>query len=121
MLLDGWVCRSALQSAMLVAQHHRAAVKAWASSTAGGSSGSSVRQVALGQTYYADPLNLSPLSHMPYLFVADARRMLGDSSSEAGAEVGVAASSSALLLIRLACHAGSTLCQVQDPCHAGTA
>jgi hypothetical protein len=71
---------------MSVAQKHRAAVKAWASSSAGGGSGS-VRQVPLGQTYYADPLNLSPLSHMPYLFVAYARRMLADSGSEAGMEV----------------------------------
>lgn len=82
------LCRSALQTALSVVGKHRAAVKAWAGSTAGGSSGSSARQVPLGQTYYADPLNLSPLAHMPYLFVADARRMLGDSSSESGAEVG---------------------------------
>lgn len=72
---------------MSVAQKHRAAVKAWASSSAGGGSGSSARHVPLGQTYYADPLNLSPLSHMPYLFVAYARRMLADSGSEAGVEV----------------------------------
>jgi hypothetical protein len=76
--------RLSLQASLSVAQHHRAAVKAWASSAAGSSS---VRQVPLGQTYHADPLNLSPLSHMPYLFVACARRMLADSSSEAGTEV----------------------------------
>jgi hypothetical protein len=84
-LLCHLLCRSALQTAMSVAQQHRAAVKAWASSSARG--GSSARQVPLGQTYYADPLNLSPLSHMPYLFVAYARRMLADSGSEAGMEV----------------------------------
>lgn len=85
------LCRSALQTALSVAGKHSAAVKAWASSStagSGSSSGSSARQVPLGQTYYADPLNLSPLAHMPYLFVAYARRMLADSSSESGAEVG---------------------------------
>lgn len=69
---------------MSIVQHHRAAVKGWG---AGSSGSSSLRQPPLRQTYYADPLNLSPLPHMPYLFVACARRMLGDSSSEAGGEV----------------------------------
>jgi hypothetical protein len=69
---------------MSIVQHHRAAVKGWA---AGSSDGSSLRKPPLRQTYYADPLNLSPLPHMPYLFVACARRMLADSGSEAGGEV----------------------------------
>jgi len=48
-----------------------------------------VRQAPWGQTYAADPLNLSPLHQLPYLFVADARRMLSDTTSEGGAQVGV--------------------------------
>lgn len=89
--------RSALQAALSVSQHHRAATRAW-NSSGSSSGGSDIRQVPLGQTYYADPLNLSPLHQMPYLFVACARRMLGDlglsgsgssSSLSGGGEVGM--------------------------------
>lgn len=82
---------SALQTAMSVVAHHRAAVKGWAGGSSDSNSSSSLRQPPLGQTYYADPLNLSPLSHMPYLFVANARRMLDCSGSEAGGEVCITA------------------------------
>lgn len=89
-------CRSALQAALTVSQHHTAAVKAWSksSSTSSSNSSSSSRhapQVPLHRTYHADPLSLSPLAHMPYLFMANARRMLADNSSEAGTEVSDAA------------------------------
>lgn len=69
-----YLCRQVLTTADGIATKHKQAASRAARTH--NSTDNNMQQGGTSTSYYADPLKLSPLADMPYLFVANARRMM---------------------------------------------